>query len=121
MRTTSFVSDERGTQSGATDPERAAPPDRAVEWRSTAKDLWVGRSGDRHVGVIEHRRGYVVTDADGRPRGSYRSLDAAMASAGTDDSEAQAEVAPAWEGVVLVTTIVGAVAVLLAAYGLTLL
>lgn len=115
---TSFVSDDRGVRSGPTDPE---PADRAVEWRATAKDLWVGRMGDRHVGMIEHGRDYAVTDADGRRRGSYRSLDAAMASAFVDDAEAQVEVAPCWEGVVLATTIVGAATVLLAAYGLTVL
>lgn len=141
---TGFVSDDPDTrddfvhQSGVAAPQRsaihhvAAQP-LAVEWRSTATGLWIGRAGDRHMGTIEHGRDYAVTDADGRRRGSYRSLNAAMAATSAEDidgdvrfvgesaGEFEVDVAPAWEGVALATAIIGAATVLLAAYGLTLL
>lgn len=121
---TSSVSDDPRIEPASDDENPVA-----VHWRPTTKNLWVGRAGGRHMGVIEHGRAFAVTDADGRTRGSYRSLESAMASAFVDspdpeadpDAEFEADVAPAWEGVALAATLIGAATVLLAAYGLTLL
>lgn len=141
---TSFVSDDPGTrddsvhQSGVVSPQRpaahhVAAQSLAVGWRSTTTGLRIGRAGDRRTGTIEHHRDHAVTDADGRRRGSYRSLNAATAASSAEDvdgavrfagesvDEFAVDIAPAWEGVALATAIIGAATVLLAAYGLTLL
>jgi hypothetical protein len=103
-------------------PVRPVPP-AAAAWRPLGRDLWVGRTDAGPVGTIERGRRYVATDGEGRRRGAYRSLDAAMAAfeaAAPEQTAPEQEPAPArsWDPLVLVTTLAGAASLLLAVYAL---
>lgn len=54
--------------------------DEQVDWRQTGRYLWVGARDGRHVGIIEHGRGFIAIDADGAVKGRYPTLDLAAAA-----------------------------------------
>jgi hypothetical protein len=95
-----------------------AVPGSAASWRPLGRDLWVGRTEAGPVGTIECGRRFVATDAEGRARGAYRSLEAAMAAFGGAPSPGPAPDARSWEPLVLVATLSGAAGALLGVYAL---
>jgi hypothetical protein len=90
----------------------------ATSWRPLGRDLWVGRTAAGPVGSIERGRRFVATDADGRRRGAYRSLDAAMAAFDRRIGDEEPAEERSWEALALVTTLAGAAGSLLAIYAL---
>jgi hypothetical protein len=90
----------------------------ATSWRPLGRDLWVGRTNAGPVGTIERGRRFVSTDAEGRWRGTYRTLDAAMHAFELFDVGAEAAEPRSWEALALVTTLAGAAGSLLAIYAL---
>jgi hypothetical protein len=96
---------------------RPAPPT-AAAWRPLGPALWVGRTDAGPVGTIERGRRYVASDGEGRRRGAYRSLDAAMAAFEQAAPAEEPAGLPSWEPLVLVTTLAGAASILLAVYAL---
>ncbi len=54
--------------------------DHEVEWRQTGRYMWVGARDGRHVGVIEHGRGFIAIDHDGEVKGRFKTLDLAQAA-----------------------------------------
>jgi hypothetical protein len=90
----------------------------ATTWRPLGPALWAGRSEAGPVGVIERGRRYVATDGEGRLRGAYRTLDAAMAAFEERFPSDEPPVRPSWDPLVLVTTLAGSASVLLALYAL---
>lgn len=99
-------------------PARAVPSRASASWRPLGRTLWVGRTEAGPVGMIERGRRFVATDADGRVRGAYRSLDVAMAA--LDGAQPAGPLARprSWEPLVLVGTLIGAAGALLAVYAL---
>jgi hypothetical protein len=93
-------------------------PTTETSWRPLGRDLWVGRTGAGPIGAIERGRRFVATDAEGRRRGAYRSLDAAMAAFELGDESAEPAEPRSWEALALVTTLAGAAGSLLAIYAL---
>jgi hypothetical protein len=90
----------------------------AVFWRPLGPTLWAGRTAAGPIGTIERGRRFAVTDAEGRPRGAFRSLDAAMASFAVRAPADEPTSVRSWEALALVTTLAGAAAALLAVYAL---
>ena len=93
-------------------------PAAAITWRLLGRNLWVGRTAAGPAGTIERGRRFVLTDAEGRRRGAYRSLDAAMAALGRSGSADESEEPRSWEALALVTTLAAAAGSLLAIYAL---
>lgn len=89
-----------------------------TSWRPLGRDLWVGRTGAGPVGTIERGRRFVATDAEGRLRGAFRSLDTAMAAFELPVVGSEAVEPRSWEALALVTTLAGAAGSLLAIYAL---
>lgn len=56
--------------------------DGSTEWRQTGRFLWVGAQEGRHVGIIEHGRGFIAIDHQGEVQGRFRTLDLAQAALG---------------------------------------
>ena len=52
----------------------------STEWRQTGRYLWVGAQDGRHVGIIEHGRGFIAIDHEGEVRGRFKSLELAQAA-----------------------------------------
>lgn len=75
--------------SSATSHSDAASPPRSpdsgvdhVVWRRLGRHLWVGRSGDTHVGIIEEGRRFTLTDANECVHPGFGSLEAAQSATG---------------------------------------
>jgi hypothetical protein len=51
-----------------------------IEWRQTGRYLWVGAREDRHVGIIEHGRGFIAIDHAGEVKGRFKTLQLAQAA-----------------------------------------
>lgn len=51
-----------------------------VVWRRLRPRLWVGRTDDEPLGMIERGRRFTVIDVDGELRGRYRTLESAQAA-----------------------------------------
>ena len=99
-------------------PQVLTAPIAAISWRPLGRNLWVGRTAAGPVGSIERGRRFVATDADGRRRGAYRSLDAAMAAFDRRGVVEEPGEERSWEALALVTTLAGAAGSLLAIYAL---
>jgi hypothetical protein len=93
-------------------------PAAAASWRPLGHDLWVGRTATGPVGVIERGRRFAATDADGRRRGTYASLDAAMEAFDAPATPHEAVHTRSWDALALVTTLAAAAGSLLAVYAL---
>jgi hypothetical protein len=128
VRSRSSERHEHG-RAGTTRTPREEPPMSIAEitavsvpsgttWRPLGPALWVGRTEAGPAGTIERGRRYVVTDAEGRRRGAYRSLDAAMTALDARRAADEPTAGASWEPLVLVTTLAGAASALLAVYAL---
>ena len=51
-----------------------------TEWRQTGRFLWVGARDGRHVGIIEHGRGFIAIDHEGEVKGRFKTLDLARSA-----------------------------------------
>jgi hypothetical protein len=94
----------------------SVPASTDVAWRPLGPALWVGRSATGPAGTIERGRRFVLTDADGVRRGTFPSLEAAVAAYGGWRADDEVPERLAWDPLALVATVASCAGVLLSVY-----